>query len=111
MWTRSANRMVTAPPEVIVVGSRLNKAMSRSALLAEQHTDPFVAYSELLYAKAFLKALQELMTDGEIKTSFKVDIRRMLHDLDKIERRKIERMRQIAPNLIPSKSIAVGHIP
>jgi hypothetical protein len=111
LMVSSANRMVTAPPEVVVVADRLQKAMSRSALLAEQHTNAFVAYSEASYAKAYLRALSVLMTDGEIRTSFSIDIRRMTGDLDRIERKALRDMRTLAPNLVPKNSISVGHIP
>lgn len=107
----SANRMVTAPPEVVVVADRLQKAMSRSALLAEQHTNALVAYAEVSYAKAYLRALSALMTDGEIRTSFSIDVRRMAGDLDQIERKALQDMRALAPTLVPADAISVGHIP
>ena len=111
LMVSSANQMVSAPREVVAAADRLQKAMSRSALLAEQHSNAFVAYAEASYAKAYLRALSALLTDGEIRTSFSIDIRRMSGDLDRIERKALQDMRALAPNLLPEGAVSVGYIP
>jgi hypothetical protein len=107
----NANQMMKAPPEVVAVGNRLHQAMSRSSVLAEQHTNPIIALSEVCYAKAYQRALTTLMTDGEVQNAFSIDIRRIACDLDRIEKSIHDKLRSEMPGIIPDTTVAVGYVP
>lgn len=105
MVTR-ANQLVAAPPEVVIPAGRLNHAMSRAYVLAEQHTDPFLAFQELCYAKAYLRSLRCLMTDSEIQEAFSVNIRRVGGELDRLEQDALRRLPEA-----PRTAVDAGFIP
>lgn len=98
----SAGRMTAAPVEVTATGHRLYRAATRAALMAEQQRNCLIAHAEISKAAAFAEALRILMTDGEITAAFKVDIRRLVGDIEAAEQRIHRKIAAKAPEIMPT---------